>query len=113
MIKRTIAALLAALCSTQVAQAFEVNNAQIVEFTSFDAGGHFWVRTTNNTNCTNPNAWFVLPRWDDQPEPIKTQRLVMYQAIMMAYAMGKTVRVLGASCYLDSYLRAEQIVVSE
>jgi hypothetical protein len=71
-----------------------------------------WFAISGNSNCPTPSAYFIIQRWDDQAEPVKTQRQVMYQMALTAFASGKTVRVIGASCYLDKYLFLDQLIIS-
>lgn len=93
------------------AGAFEADQVTIKQAHSFNSGTHMWFEISANSNCTTPTAYFILQRWDDQAEPLKTQRQVMYQMAMTALVAGKRVRVIGANCYLNQYLFADQITI--
>lgn len=94
-----------------IAGAFEADQVTIAEANSFNSGNHMWFKISGNSNCTTPTAYFIIQRWDDQAEPLKTQRQVMYQMAMTALASGKRVRVIGATCYLNQYLFLDQIII--
>lgn len=97
------------LCGT--AGAFEADQVTITKANSFNSGTHMWFEISGNSNCVTPTAYFIIQRWDDQAEPLKTQRQVMYQMAMTALASGKRVRVIGATCYLNQYLFLDQITI--
>jgi hypothetical protein len=115
MYRRSLAILttLGMLLAATRSIAFDVDHVRIVEVNSFNSGGHIWVKTSGNTNCTIPSQWFIIERWDNQAEPLQTYRKQMYQMVMTAFALGKDIRVIGSSCYLNQYLSAEQVNVYE
>lgn len=102
--------IVAAVGFGQSATAHEANNVTIVELHSANSHGHTWVKISGNSTCA-PYPYYIIERWDDQPEPLKTYRKQMYQITSLAFAMGKPIRVIGANCYLGNYLFAEQVII--
>lgn len=116
MIKKLVVSLLA--CAGCVmgpaALAYEADQVRIVRIESFNSVGHLYVQLSGNANCpTTQTPYFIIQRWDDQAEPTKTQRLIMYQMALTAFMSGKTIRVVGATCYLNNYLFADQVMIYE
>jgi hypothetical protein len=104
-------ALLAVVASS--AAAFEANQVRVIRIESANVHGHTWIKISGNNTCANPQAYFIIERWDNQAEPLQTNRKQMYQLALTALATGKNIRVVGATCYLDQYLFAEQVMVDE
>ena len=71
------------------------------------------MKLASNNDCPIPHSYFIIERWDNQPEPLQTYRKQMYQLAVTALAAGKEIRVVGSSCYLDRYLLADQVMVYE
>ena len=65
------------------------------------------------SNCATQTSYFIIDRWDNQAEPLQTARKQMYQLAVAALAAGKNIRVVGATCYLNQYLFADQLTVYE
>lgn len=91
--------------------AFEADQVSIVRVESFNSGGHLWVQISGPNNCATQSPYFIIERWDNQAEPLQTYRKQMYQMALTAFAAGKRVRVVGSTCYLNTYLFAEQLMV--
>jgi hypothetical protein len=110
-----MAALMTLVLATTIekAEAFEANGVRIKTINSFNGGGHLWVEISADNDCPNPHAYFIIQRWDNVTEPQTTDRKLMYQLVLTAFAAGKNIRVVGATCYLNQYLFADQVIVSE
>lgn len=95
------------------AGAFEVNQVRIIRIESANSAGHTWVAISGPSNCATQTSYFIIDRWDNQAEPLQTARKQMYQLAVAALAAGKNIRVVGATCYLNQYLFADQLTVYE
>lgn len=95
-------------------QAFEAAGVTIKRIVSPNAGGHLYLELSGNADC--PGAvmpYAIIQGWGDQAEPGLTNRNVMLQLALTAFASGKKIRVYGASCYLNNYLFADSISLLE
>jgi hypothetical protein len=88
---------------------YRVEDVTILQIDSFDGGNHLWAKVSGTNTCPIPHPYFIIRRWDDQTEPVKTKRQIMYQMALSAFMAGKKVRAIGTSCYNDRYLYADQI----
>lgn len=96
------------------AQAYNVNTVTIQKIHSPNVHGHVYVLISSVSNCPdNPQAYFIIPGWTEQTEPGVTYRKTMLAMIMAAHASGKTVSVVGAQCYLNKYLLADEVAINE
>ena len=102
------------VCFVSTVSALEAKDITIKRIVSPDAGGNMYVELNGLNNCGSVSGgtstpYFIIQGWGDQTEPALSQRKVMLQIALTAFAAGKKIRASGTICYQDHYLFADSV----